>query len=421
MCEFSLYPKEPLTLEVFNEFIAYLEKMASTFHENLYLVLSSVPVVHGQNEVTNHIIHIQCGPLPKIDVLTKINPADEDPNYSNTSNRSYSRTENTKERGAASILLTNKTDKLSPLNYQPIIDCVTAGGARFTSLLEICLDHKYREAAKALFQYLSCQRKSGTSRLFPIQLLQTLTSNSIDFYLSSIIADNISRADPYESYSNNPEVKRRAIADFSTKNIRDEFATYELLEIDVKLNQIFVSYPPFGGHIKLSIFPSYSLAKLCHSHKWLANNHNERVFAQTIVTMLGLPDEENASSLPSYKKLANKICQKLFEIKIKLLDEIFKNRSGTQLFYMLFTNFKYKIDHLELLSHYIEKWQVVNYQSPHFESEIIHFLDELENDAKKIPCSDDFLELIQGLRKGLMRYGIEPEHTTPRQRSVFSM
>ena len=57
--EFSLYPKEPLTVKEYKRFISGLNKMAAKLPPNIHLVIATFPVIWTDGKHHNVGLHIQ--------------------------------------------------------------------------------------------------------------------------------------------------------------------------------------------------------------------------------------------------------------------------------------------------------------------------------------------------------------------------
>ncbi len=90
MPEFSLYPKDrPITLEEYRTLLERIKKIAGSCHDNLHLVLSSVPVEWPDKKVYNLSVYVQCGKDPILTPFAKSIPSAIDAIYPNTTNPSF--------------------------------------------------------------------------------------------------------------------------------------------------------------------------------------------------------------------------------------------------------------------------------------------------------------------------------------------
>ena len=196
MHEFSLYPaKEPLSVKEFNQLYSDIRQIiTSKMSDNLYLIISSIPVAcdkkYGKSQVVNHVIHVQCGKDPKMELLTKINPSFIDPVYKKTHNMRYQEYRE-ETSAAATILLTDNNQAASAQSYGRIVKCETVGGSRFHSVVDICLDYSEGEGKKNFNKEIELIAQSKNNNLIPDQISHVITSNSIDFSHENDLADNI--------------------------------------------------------------------------------------------------------------------------------------------------------------------------------------------------------------------------------------
>lgn len=280
--EFSFYTKKkPLSVAAFKLFIKKVEKLSSKLNENLFLLISSVPVLNPNNTVSNHVIHVQCGPLPKIEVLTKINPSPIDPVYPHTKNAKYSEERsNIFYKAVANTLLPNTNDNGSGigLNYGRILRCETSGGAQFHTAIDICLDHARGEALRTFQREIEQTINSANNEPIPLQVSHVVTANSISFNDNNKIIDSIVRADPSYTYSAKNDIKAIPIpTDLMTNlpmlsKLQKQFPKMNFIQEN---NSIKINNPPFGPTTKLKV---YTPMQLEHAKDDISNKitkHND--------------------------------------------------------------------------------------------------------------------------------------------------
>lgn len=73
--------EEPWTDENFGILCHKLEKRAAKLPRGIHLVLASFPLANERNEMHNQVLHIECGPMPRLATTSKYYDALKDPSY----------------------------------------------------------------------------------------------------------------------------------------------------------------------------------------------------------------------------------------------------------------------------------------------------------------------------------------------------
>ena len=154
--EFCFYTKHPLTIPQFQALQNKIADLAKKQPENLHLMLATFAVMTPDNKVMNVVANIACGQNPSMHFAVKNIPSSHDPVYK------------VKEQSNPDQLLileniNKKTDpdisNIEPMiinnqkhyfSYNNIFECTSAGGIRFYSCSEICLDHNFGVAKQNL-------------------------------------------------------------------------------------------------------------------------------------------------------------------------------------------------------------------------------------------------------------------------------
>jgi hypothetical protein len=266
LSEFSLYTNHsPLSLKCFSLLINKIEAMAKASHENLHILLSTVPVKIQNNEFVNYAIYVQCGPFPVINTFAKTCIALEDITYKNlnifdradVSNRSKSN-----ESIMASLPLSHND---SAISQQPMIKARTVGGAEFLVLIDICLEHKARRAKKIFCHALQSSLHGRSSDYISTQVNHVITSNSINFTRKSMITLAVTHADSSNgkvSVASSKEITGRINPKIKIGKYNRLIKTkYPNVHLSRCSNGIYVQNPPFGPGYTIGIYSKYSLSK----------------------------------------------------------------------------------------------------------------------------------------------------------------
>lgn len=91
--EFSFYPhasRGPLSIEGYTVLMEKLTQLASTYKNNLHLLIGTIPVKMPNHVLKNMASYIECGDHPRIHNFAKAMPYATDPNYTDIANESFS-------------------------------------------------------------------------------------------------------------------------------------------------------------------------------------------------------------------------------------------------------------------------------------------------------------------------------------------
>lgn len=218
--EYLFYNKErPLTLEEFQVLHHGLEIIGKKFSKNLFYIFSSIPVSipdqstdvpGGKNRFLNCVIHMQCGPFPRMtDINKAIIPPDEISIGKNVPIGYYQ--DFTKPSHLP--LADNKTAKFLSFftadknyltfNFNHCIECESAGGAKFFRLIDLCFDHGNETAKKDFIFTINELIKNNPGDPIPCQVSHVLTANSNNINQRALTVDEkkIIHADPSYDYN----------------------------------------------------------------------------------------------------------------------------------------------------------------------------------------------------------------------------
>lgn len=285
--ECALYPSEfPLTKLEFEKLVNTIKEIAKTKHENIILVLATVPVLGIKYETTNNqeipqsyimncAIHIQCGTQPQVNIVSKINPSDIDPDYNQMPNSNF-----WEKIDKKFSLLLSSSNKNSTIDRNLTFECKTQGGAKFWTVLEICLDHASAEGKNSLERKMA-EMQENAFELIPTQVSQIIVSNSIFLKSKNFVNDSVAYADPiYKPVKlklNNAQTLDHLVN--LSQNYQNSYRTLKT-SADNNKGKLTILNPPFGEDTAIIFCPPYQLEFLDKVNLKLANKHNEKVINQ---------------------------------------------------------------------------------------------------------------------------------------------
>lgn len=286
--EFSLYQKyKPFTVGEFKNIVQSMEKMASKLHENLHLMLATVPVMDESNRVYNFAIHIQCGVNPQFNIFAKSFPHENDPKYPNTTNYGYKiRTDeeeyfdlmNKIERTVAMQLPFDQKEELSAVKFAGVFKCQTVGGAEFFQGVDICQDHTFKVAKNYFEKDISLQIEDRINILIPKQISHIVVSASVDPIRSHGLSGDthISIADTKVQYKekNNSNQFNEDINQFPS-NITD--LSHGKTKVVLQKNKTIIENPEFGRDLIISAYQPHQLDSVQKSLADKIDLHNKSV------------------------------------------------------------------------------------------------------------------------------------------------
>ncbi|MBS0289578.1 MAG: hypothetical protein JSS07_06050, partial [Proteobacteria bacterium] len=187
--EFSLYTKTPLSIADFNDLQQWLVALAKQAPQNLHLILSSFAVRTPNNKVMNVVAQIECGADPKVNLIVKNNPSVVDPVYSEYVNGYKVNIPNIdiKNNDKVNTYQIQLNGKAIPFSFNNVTECTTAGGAKFHSCVDICLDHLHGVAKNRLNDKLQQADNISPTEFLPSQCSHVVTSNWVGLSPSNSI------------------------------------------------------------------------------------------------------------------------------------------------------------------------------------------------------------------------------------------
>lgn len=195
--EFMFYTKKRLESDDFTLLLDKILDLAKKQPENLHLILSSFAVKALNTKTMNVVIFITCGKNPRVELIVKNNPSFIDPLYYEETYGIRTHFDNInvnidKEDVFPALITHGKEYRFS---YNNIFEIVTLGGAKKIMAFELCLDHAYALAKTKCTEYI----ESGLTyplRIFPNQISQVISSNTIGLEKDKMLEENATHADP---------------------------------------------------------------------------------------------------------------------------------------------------------------------------------------------------------------------------------
>ncbi len=212
--EFYFYTEKPLILKYFQALMQKVFELARKQPENLHLILGSFAVLTDDNEVMNVVPQIECGPNPKLNFTVKNNTAAGDPNFTvGMMGELATVLKNVRANNSNLLKIFIKINNEDfQFSFDNVFLCQTAGGVKFYSCIDICIDHQHGLALKNINARLALEAKE-----FPIYCSHVVLSNSIKLLPAHFLVD-ITHVDPKFSIEDNrfQEMKTIPVTTFGT-------------------------------------------------------------------------------------------------------------------------------------------------------------------------------------------------------------
>lgn len=283
--EFSFFTKTPLFLEEFNTLQQKIMDLAKRQPSNLHLVLSSFAVRTPDNKVMNVVPYFECGKEAHVHFIVKNDPSIMDPIYEEkTDEQKKSSLPNVNAAIDRVDHLTVKIDNvLYPFSFNNVFECITAGGNKFFSCVEICRDHCSCLGRRFLDFNLDCLMMTPSNiakTFFSTQCSHIVTSSSVSLNKEYLLcaathADPIwSESNKKEDYANNhgslllKEIGLIPAQDFGRpwviwtplQSSCQKLPTYELEKVNYYNNLLLEALQP-ADHRKQAFLPQFTEVK----------------------------------------------------------------------------------------------------------------------------------------------------------------
>ena len=195
--EFFFYTKNPLTLEQFQKLMNKVTILIKSMPENLHLLLGSFSVLTTDGRVMNVTPHIECGENPIINLIQKSHPSSIDPVYMGRKNIDIKHGDDISQEKI------NINGQDLHFTFDNVIECTAAGGGKFYSCVDVCLDHLYSTALITLINKLYGMDFENKENLqfLPLNGAHSLISNTVNILQSSSIS-LVTHVDPHYSHIN---------------------------------------------------------------------------------------------------------------------------------------------------------------------------------------------------------------------------
>lgn len=235
--EFLFYTKVPLSIKEYEQLLRIIDAIAKTQPENVQMILSSFAVRTPNDEVMNVVMQVDCGKEPRIQPFAKNFYSHVDPSYvdrDKDGNMIEDENGDPKELLNVNYLRNNRPDPINQLpitrfstdvprvmqgdgsnnafniSHDGVFENVTAGGAKYFTVVDVCVDHSYLLGKRMLNQHLQQQvanaANSSETNPIPIQISHVVTSNWINTNPNAKIGNAISQADPFRNGNIAPNI-----------------------------------------------------------------------------------------------------------------------------------------------------------------------------------------------------------------------
>lgn len=145
----------------------------------------------------------------------------------------------------------------SGINYNNMIDCETAGGARFTTAIDVCLDHTY-EIAKHRHRNAMSRSIAGSIITIPTAIAQVVTSNTVAINRDAVIGGDLVHVDPISK---------------KVKYVSRNEGNRQLVDIPI-ISVKTVTNTNFGTASKIIIYPTRYLQPVSGEYRLLIDRLN---------------------------------------------------------------------------------------------------------------------------------------------------
>lgn len=392
--EFLFYPSDrPLTINEFKQLLSNIEAVAAQFHPNVMLVLSSFPVLGPKNEIFNLVVHVQGGPTPKIDTFCKASSSGYDIDYMEKYPLAkYSFSEKMIKQGVVPLLAEGDGLKGMNVNYGGIINCETLGGAKFTTAIDICLDHFYAVAKNAFRKLIAVASKNNNSELLPDQVSEIVTSEGFGVYESKSIVSKVTHVDSSEQGVLD-EGKKSPQAKLSSE-FKQAMSQAGILAPTTKMKssrqEMRVSNPLFGPDLKLMVCEKEPLVRLKGSFKEEVDSYNATAIQNMTLDMVAMQS--------GYSYRENK--QAVMDISAQLNTFLDKQSQQRPFFKKLFGVVEdgYN-EQVELVKTYTHKIAQSATNPEYFYTTVPVLLANFKQHAKLIPDAGSLVQEIESIEK----------------------
>lgn len=242
--EFSFYTKNPLTLADFSHLTESIIAIAEKQQSNVHLLLSSFAVVTEDNKLLNMCLYVECGNQAKLHSFCKANPYRNDISYGKSLFIQSPSLVLRKEKENANFVSSLKNKNIISNNSFFMVE--TAGGARCTIAVDICLDYS-NDHSWLLFWN---QFNAYDTAIIPDAIEHIVTSNSVPLSIyRPCLTKSITQIDP--RYSLRTHLKNDKINSSDFDKCKDN--AYPDLSIHLSENGVLLESTPFGLSYQLVV------------------------------------------------------------------------------------------------------------------------------------------------------------------------
>ncbi len=273
--EFSLYTKKPLTLNKFQLLLNDIEKMADNLTPNVHILLSSFAVQNNNGTLFNMSLFIEGGSPSRIHAFSKNTASSEDIYYKDVQSL-FSQQQD--QMGTFHADEITSEDGIT-ISTGSVFEVKTKGGACYTQAIDICLDHELQHSKELITRRLLTS--ATPDELFPNQIEQCISSNTIHVNEDSLISDSFLHVDRNTSMrSYGATMGSKLLTDTARRRIIPiEYPNTRIIECSFGYQII---YPPFGSEYFLEVFSERPAGKYRPEFQSAVNQHNQKVLERQV-------------------------------------------------------------------------------------------------------------------------------------------
>lgn len=274
--EFSFYTNAPLSLEDFQYLYQQTIRKAHDLEPNVHVLLSSFSVKNREGQILNMSLFIEGGHPPKVHSFAKTAASTVDVKY-DTHGPLFSHRQGAMDSAHAEFVQSVSGESICSGS---IFEIETAGGARYTQAIDICLDHLQEHTKK---QFIRQIRDEGScTEYIPSQVEHCISSNWVQTDQRHLIANTVIQADPVVSMLDDYQAPPGSLVISSGKLNELIHTPYSEMSITAEEGRYKVSKPPFGSDFSVEVLAERAAADFVPEIKAAVEVHNRATIDRTI-------------------------------------------------------------------------------------------------------------------------------------------
>jgi hypothetical protein len=225
----------------FQAIISYIFKLAEDSSQGVHLLLSSFNVKSGnketadletQEEIVNVAVYVECGPYPKLHFISKNTFSYIEATLLNEHESYFSQGSTSGSATPPEFPAAMVAGGDAIVNTDNVFEIKTEGGAAFTQVVEICVDHANSHGLEMLRQSI---KYTPDQMKIPSLASQIVTSASTRIEESSLVCTDgkVTHIDPLEgfhAFSNTIEFSEAELV-----NMNSQFQTVKMLATKIQI------------------------------------------------------------------------------------------------------------------------------------------------------------------------------------------